>query len=191
MVVWSWTRSLAGAGLFAHQSELCWSDRRWGHVDRAQSDNVAHSCGGFVSVFGHLQTVQGAELWGSFLLFSLLMLFMWELTILVLFGILGACWMIAIVLRLLNLLLMVTFLFLFAGRDTVRITEVKGHADEVLFLMVGFVSLTGLATVLQMKLLTLVRGGSVLLLSMLVVICLGFVVGGILLFLACIGSSLP
>ena len=33
--------------------------------------------------------------WGSFLLFSLLILFMWELTILVLFGMLGACWMIA------------------------------------------------------------------------------------------------
>ena len=24
--------SAAFAGLFAHQSELCWSDRRWGHV---------------------------------------------------------------------------------------------------------------------------------------------------------------
>ena len=36
--------SSAGAGLFAHQSEQCWSDRRWGHVDRVQSDGVAHSC---------------------------------------------------------------------------------------------------------------------------------------------------
>ena len=40
--------SSAGAGLFAHQSEQCWSDRRWGHVDRVQSDGVAHSCRGFV-----------------------------------------------------------------------------------------------------------------------------------------------
>ena len=55
--------SAAGAGLFAHQSELCWSDRRWGHVDRVQSDGVAHSCRGFVSVPGPLQTVQRAELW--------------------------------------------------------------------------------------------------------------------------------
>ena len=35
--------SAAGAGMFAHQAELCWSDRRWGHVDGVQSDNVAHS----------------------------------------------------------------------------------------------------------------------------------------------------
>ena len=55
--------SSAGAGLFAHQSEHCWSDRRWCHVDRVQSDGVAHSCRGFVSVPGPLQTVQRTELW--------------------------------------------------------------------------------------------------------------------------------
>ena len=27
----------AGAGMFAHQSQLCWSGRRWGHVDRVLS----------------------------------------------------------------------------------------------------------------------------------------------------------
>ena len=59
--------SAAGAGMFAHQSELCWSDRRWGHVDRVQSDGVAHSCRGFVSVPGPLQTVQRGELWGVIL----------------------------------------------------------------------------------------------------------------------------
>ena len=81
--------SAAGAGMFAHQSELCWSGRRWGHVDRVLTHEVAHSCRGFVSVPGPLQTVQQAELWeGSFLLFSLLMLFTSELTILVLFGML-------------------------------------------------------------------------------------------------------
>ena len=36
--------SAAGAGLFAHQSEHCWSDRRWGHVDRVQLDRVPQSC---------------------------------------------------------------------------------------------------------------------------------------------------
>ena len=30
--------SAAGAGLFAHQSEHCWSSRRWGHVDRVLLD---------------------------------------------------------------------------------------------------------------------------------------------------------
>ena len=29
--------SAAGAGMFAHQSEFCWRDRWWGHVDRVQS----------------------------------------------------------------------------------------------------------------------------------------------------------
>ena len=70
--------SAAGAGIFAHQSELCWSGRRWCHVDRVLSNYVAHSCRGFLSVPGLLQTVQRAELWErSFLLFSLPMLFMW------------------------------------------------------------------------------------------------------------------
>ena len=55
----------AGAGMFAHQSELCWSDRRWGHVDRVQTIGVDHSCRAFVSVPGPLQTVQRAELWGG------------------------------------------------------------------------------------------------------------------------------
>ena len=44
--------SAAGAGLFAHQSEHCWIDRRWGHFDRVQLDHVAHSCIGFASVPG-------------------------------------------------------------------------------------------------------------------------------------------
>ena len=56
--------SAAGAGMFAHQSELCCSDRRWGHVDRVQSDDVAHSCMGFVSVPGPLQTVRFGRLTG-------------------------------------------------------------------------------------------------------------------------------
>ena len=36
--------SAAGAGLFAHQSDHYWSDRRWGHVDRVLLDEVHHSC---------------------------------------------------------------------------------------------------------------------------------------------------
>ena len=57
--------------------------------------------------------------------------------------------------------------------------------------MVGFVSLTGLVTMLLMRQLTLVGGGLALLLLMPVVICPEFVVGGILFFLIYIGSSLP
>ena len=55
----------AGAGIFAHQSELCWNGRRWGHVDRVLSNDVAHSCRGFLSVPGPLQTLQRADLWGG------------------------------------------------------------------------------------------------------------------------------
>ena len=59
--------SAADAGFFAHQSESCWSGRRWGHVDRVLTNEVAQSCRGFVSVPGPLQTVQRAELWGVIL----------------------------------------------------------------------------------------------------------------------------
>ena len=30
----------AGAGFFAHQSEHCWSSRRWSHVGHVQLDRV-------------------------------------------------------------------------------------------------------------------------------------------------------
>ena len=59
--------SAAGAGFFAHQSERCWSDGRWGHDDHVQLDHVVQSCRGFVSVPGPLQTVQRAVLWGVIL----------------------------------------------------------------------------------------------------------------------------
>ena len=132
-----------GAGMFAHQSEFCWRDRRWGHVDRVQTVGVDHSCRAFVSVIGPLQTVQRAELWGSFLLFSLLKLFILVLTILVLFGMLGACWIIVIVPPLLSLLLMVTFLCSFVG-------------CFILVVVLLFVLLR--SRVMLMRLLTLVGG---------------------------------
>ena len=59
--------SAAGAGMFAHYSELCWRNRRWGHVDHVRTVGVDHSCTAFVSVPGPLQTVQRAELWGVIL----------------------------------------------------------------------------------------------------------------------------
>ena len=107
--------SAAGAGMFAHQSELCWSDRRWGQL-------IAFSPIMWLILVGVLclsldlcKLFRELSCGGSFLLFSLVMKFMWELTILVLFGMLGACWMIAFPLHLLSLLLMVIFLSLFVG----------------------------------------------------------------------------
>ena len=52
------------AGFFAHQSEECWRDRLWGHVDGIRADNGVSSCRGFCSVPGPLQAVQRAEMWG-------------------------------------------------------------------------------------------------------------------------------
>ena len=47
--------SSSGSGFFAHQSELSWSARRWGHVDRVRLEGEVQSCRGFCSVPGPLQ----------------------------------------------------------------------------------------------------------------------------------------
>ena len=56
--------SSSGAGFFAHTSEACWDNRRWGHVDVVRADGGVSSCRGFLSVPGPLQSVQRAERWG-------------------------------------------------------------------------------------------------------------------------------
>ena len=53
----------SGAGFLAHQSDDLWDNRRWGHVDVVRLEGDLPSCGGFFSVPGPLQSVQGAELW--------------------------------------------------------------------------------------------------------------------------------
>ena len=59
--------SSSGARFCAHQSENCWGDRRWGHVDRARPEGEIPSCRSFCSVPGPLQSVQRAEMWGVIL----------------------------------------------------------------------------------------------------------------------------
>ena len=76
--------SSSGAGFCALQSENCWSGRRWGHVDGVHPEGEFQSCLGFCSVHGPLQSVQRPEMWVSFWHCSLLLLFIWELTIWVL-----------------------------------------------------------------------------------------------------------
>ena len=75
-----------------------------------------------------------------------------------------------------DLLLLIDRMLHLHGLDTVRITKVKGHADEVWFSMVGCGRLIGLVIILLMRLLILGVGGLVILSSMRDVICLGFVV---------------
>ena len=128
--------SAAGAGMFAHQSELCRSDRRWGYVDRVQSIGVDHSCGAFVSVPGPLQTVQRAELW------EVILALQSDMAVHVGVDNLGVVRHVG---RLLDglppsvpfelvtdgdLPVLIRRVIDLRGSDTVRITKVIGHADE-------------------------------------------------------------
>ena len=110
--------SAAGAGMFAHQSEFCWGGRRWGHVDHVQSVGVAHSCGAFLSVPGPLQTVQvGVDNLGVVRHVGRLLdssPFSTPLE-LVTDG---------------DLLILLRRMIDLRGGNTVRVTKVKGHADE-------------------------------------------------------------
>ena len=128
--------SAAGAGMFAHQSEYCWIDRRWGHVDRVQSVGVAHSCTGFVSVPGPLQTVQRAEQWGVILALQsadAVHIGVDNLGVVRRVGrLLDGCSFSA-PLELVtdgDLLILLRRMIDLRGSNTVRVTKVKGHADE-------------------------------------------------------------
>ena len=105
----------AGAGIFAHQSELCWSGRRWGHVDRVLTNDVAHSCRCFVSVPGPLLTVQRAELWRVILALQSADAVHVGVDNLGVVRRVGRLIDDCLLLPLLNLLLIVIFLSLFAG----------------------------------------------------------------------------
>ena len=59
--------SASRAGFFSHYSEDCWRGNRWGSIDRVCLDGLVHSCRGFCSVPGPLQSVQRAEMWGVIL----------------------------------------------------------------------------------------------------------------------------
>ena len=77
------------------------------------------------------------------------------------------------------------------GLDTVRISEVKGHADEALVRGGVLVILIGQVIMELMRLLILFVGGCLAGLLRLGVIILGFVLVGARLFSACIGFLLP
>ena len=133
--------SSSGAGFFAHQSENCWSGRRWGHVDRDRPESDVQSCRGFCSVPGPLQTVQRAEMWCVILAL--------QSSGAVQFGVdnLGVVRHVG---RLLSgrrgsipfelvkdgdLVLLSNRMLRLRGPDTVRISKVKGHADEAMVLL--------------------------------------------------------
>ena len=121
---------------FAHQSEDFWRGRRWGHVDDFRVDPSVTSCRSFCSVPGPLQSVQRAEMWG---VISAL-----QTSRAVHLGVdnLGAVRHVGrlhdgcrgpVPLKLVNdgdLLLLIERMLHQRGLDTVRISKVKGHADE-------------------------------------------------------------
>ena len=126
----------SGAGFFAHQTEDCWSGRRWGDVDRVRPEGEIQSCRGFCSVPGPLQSVQRAEMCCVILaLQSFFAVHSGD----------DNLGVIRHVVRLLDghhgslplelvkdgdLLLLIERMLFLRGHVTVRITHVKGHADQ-------------------------------------------------------------
>ena len=87
-----------------------------------------------------------------------------------------------------DLVLLMERMLRLRGLDTVRISKVKGHADEALFELGGLVILIGLVIMERMGLLILAVGGCLGGLLMLGVIFLEFVLVGVRLFSPCVGS---
>ena len=118
--------SASGAGFFANHSEHFWSGRKWGHVDSVLVDRSLVCCRGFSSVLGPLQTVQRAEMWGVILAL--------QTSRAVHLGVdnLGVGRGI-VPFELVtdgDLLLLIDRMLRSRGPDTVRISKVKGHADD-------------------------------------------------------------
>ena len=128
--------SSSGAWFFADQSRDCRDGCRWGHVDQVRVDGAVPSCRGFCSVPGPLQSVQRAGMWGVILAL--------QSSDAVHLGVdnLGVVRHVG---RLLDgrhgsipfelvkdgdLLLLNGRMLHLGGLDTVRITKVKGHADQ-------------------------------------------------------------
>ena len=123
-------------GFFAHQAEHFWRGRRWGHVDGVRIDPNIASCRGFCSVSGPLQSVQRAEMLGVILALQIsraLQLGVDNVGVVRHVGrLLDGCRG-HVPLELVNdgdLLLLIERMLHHRGLDIVRISKVKGHADE-------------------------------------------------------------
>ena len=128
--------SSSGAGICAHQSVDFWDSWRWGHVGRVRINPDVASCRGFCSVPGPLQSVQRAELWGVILALQFsgaIHLGVDNLGVVRHVGRLLDGHPGSVPFELVkdgDLLLLIERMLHTRGLDTVRITQVKGHADE-------------------------------------------------------------
>ena len=120
--------SSSGADFFARQAGECWGHRR--------SVGAAQCCRGFCSVPGPLQSVQRAEMWGVILALQssgAVHLGVDDLGVVRHVGRLLASRRSSVPFELVHdgdLLLLIDRMLHLRGLDTVRITKVKGHADE-------------------------------------------------------------
>ena len=122
--------SSAGAGCFTYRCSRLWADRRWGHLDEdVGEDSVVTACRGFCSVPRPLQSVQRAEFWCVSLALQPNDGIHLGVDSLGVFRHVGRLLDGRAASRLVELVLIESMLQLW-GLDTVRISKVKGHADE-------------------------------------------------------------
>ena len=129
--------SSAGAGFSTGRVDRFWAERSWGHIDDGLHENrTVSSCRGYCSVPGPSQSVQRAELWGVILALQAscgVHLGVDNLNVVRHVG------------RLLDggprvrpfeivkdgdLLCLVDRMLQLRGLDTVKVSKVKGHADD-------------------------------------------------------------
>ena len=119
--------SSAGAGCFTFRDRQLWSCSSWGHWDQGVRDgSVVSFCRGFCSVPGPLQTVQRAELWGVILAL--------QAKDGVNLGVdnMGVVRHVGELLPDGDLLFLLHRMLHLQGLPSVRISKVKGHADEAM-----------------------------------------------------------
>ena len=132
--------SASGAGFFANHSDHSWNDRRWGHVDGVLVDRDHACCRVFLRFLGLFRLFKELKCGVSFWLCRPLVLFILGLTIWVLFRHVGRLldgYRGAVPFELVNdgdLLFLIDRMLQSRGLDTLRISKVKGHADDGMIL---------------------------------------------------------
>ena len=186
--------SSAGSGCFTCRCSHRWDGWRWGHLDEDVGDDaVVSACRCFCSVPGPLQSVQRAEFW------SVILALQANDGVHLVVDNLGVVRHVG---RLLDgktasrpaelvkdgdLVLLIERMLHLRGLDTVRISRVKGHAEEALVRA----GRAGRVIMELMRLPTLVVGGCLGGLLMLAVIILVYLRVGARLSSSCIGFLLP